>query len=165
MYVLDGVKIFSLKQATEFLDFSLIKREHLLYMLLHVLMAKVCSLSTTMAIEHSEVKDVVGHFRHLITVLVLFALADLRGEAHLGQADFGDGFAIADAGWQQNGLVDAIVPNAERVPGGGASAAIRVKAWIAGSGAWRAVQRPHHFVLIKVDTVKNHPVAHARPTT
>lgn len=104
-------------------------------MLLHVLMAKVGSLSTAVAIEHSEVKDVVGHLRHLMSVLVLFALADLRGVAHLGQADFGDGFAVADAGWQHNGLVNAIVPNAERVPGGGASTAVRVKAGIAGAAA------------------------------
>lgn len=82
-------------------------------MLLHVLMAKVSSLSTAVAIEHSEVKDVIGHLQHLITVFVLFALADLRDVAHIGQTDFGDGFAVADAGRQQNRLIDAIVPNAE----------------------------------------------------
>lgn len=103
-------------------------------MLLHVFMAKISSLRTTVAIEHSEVQDFVCHLGHLITVLILFALANLRGVAHLGQADFGDGFAITNAGWQQNGLVDAIVPNAERVPGGGATTAVRVKAGIAGAG-------------------------------
>lgn len=96
---------------------------------------KVSSLSTAVAIEHREIKDVIGHLRHLITVLVLFALADLRNVAHFEQADFGDEFAVADAGWQQNRLVDAIVPNAKRVPGGGASTAVRVKARIAGAGA------------------------------
>lgn len=106
-----------------------------------------------MAIEHSEVNYVTGQLRHLIAVLVFFALADLWGVAHLGQADFGDGFAVADAGRQENRLVDTIVPNAERVPGCGASAAVRVEAWIAELGAWRAVQRSHQLVLNKVDSV------------
>lgn len=133
-------------------------------MLLHVFMAKISCLRTTVTIEHSKVQDVVSHLGHLIPVLVLFAQADLRGVAHLGQADFGDGFAVTNAGWQQDGLVDTIVPNAERVPGGGASAAVRVKAGITGAGTRRAVQRAHHLVLNKVRAVQNHPAAHVRPT-
>lgn len=82
-------------------------------MLLHVLMAKVSSLSAAVAIKHSEVKDVISHLRYLITVFVLFALANLRDAAHVGQTDFGDGFAVADTGRQQDGLVDATVPDAE----------------------------------------------------
>lgn len=108
--------------------------------LLHVFLAVVSRLGPAVPVEHSKVEDVVGHLGDLEAVLVLLALADERGAAHLGQADFGDGLAIADAGGQQDGLVDAIVPDAERVPGGGAAAAVRIKASVAGPLSRRAVQ-------------------------
>ena len=107
----------------------------LLDVLLHVFVTEVGRLRPAVAIKHGKVNYVVGHLGKLEAVLVLLALADEGGRAHLGQADFGDDLAVADAGGQQDGLVDAVVPDAEGVPGGGGAAAVRVEAGVAGAPA------------------------------
>lgn len=91
-----------------------------------------------MAVEHGKVQDVVGHLRDLKAVFVLLALTDEGRAAYSRQADLWNGLAVANAGRQQDGLVDAIVPDAKRVPSGGAAAAVRIKAraavpWLRGS--------------------------------
>lgn len=101
---------------------------HLLDVRLHVLMAEISRLWSAVAVEYSKVEDGAVHLADLKAVLVLLALADVGGTAHFGQAHHGDGLPIANAGGQQNGLVDAIVPNAEGIPGGGAAAAVWVEA-------------------------------------
>lgn len=85
-----------------------------------------------MAVEHGKVEDIVCHLGDLEAVLVLPPVADERGAAHLGQADLGDGLAVLDGGRQVDGLVNAVVPDAERVPGGGLATAVRVEARVAG---------------------------------
>ena len=107
----------------------------LLDVLLHVFVTEVGRLRPAVAVKHGKVNDVVGHLGKLEAVLVLLALADEGGCAHLGQADLGDDLAVADAGGQQDRLVNTVVPDAKGVPGGGAAAAVRVEAGVAGAPA------------------------------
>lgn len=81
-----------------------------------------------MAIENGKVQDVVGHLRDLKAVFILLALANEGSTAYFGQADLWNRLAVANAGRQQDGLVDAIVPDTKRIPSGGAAAAVRIKA-------------------------------------
>lgn len=84
-----------------------------------------------MAIKHSKVEDVVRHLGDLEAVFILLPSTNEGGTADLGQADLGNGLAIANAGRQQDGLVDPIVPDAERIPRGGTAAAVGIKPSVA----------------------------------
>lgn len=69
-------------------------------MLFHVLVAKFGSLGPPVPVEHCKVHDIVRHMRRLVSVFIFLPLADQRGAAHLGQADFGNGFSVPDARWK-----------------------------------------------------------------
>lgn len=99
----------------------------LLDKILQVSMTEIRRFRSAVPVKHGKVDDVVGHLGEMEAVLVLLALPNERGAAHIGKADLGNGLAVADAGRQQDGLVDAIVPDAKRVPGGGFPAAVGVE--------------------------------------
>lgn len=97
----------------------------------HVFLTEVSSFWPAMTIKHSKVEDAIGHLGDLEAVFILLAPTDEGGAAYLGQADFRNGLPIANAGRQQDGLVNSIVPNAERIPSGGAAAAVGIEPGIA----------------------------------
>lgn len=97
----------------------------------HVLFTEVSSLRPAVTVKHSKVEDAIRHFRDLKTVFILLPSTNERGAADLGQANFRNGLPIANAGWQQNGFINSIVPDAKSIPSGGAPAAVRIKSGIA----------------------------------
>lgn len=81
-----------------------------------------------MPVVHGEVQDILRQLRVIEPVLVLLPLPDVAGAAHPAQAHLGDGLPVLDAGREQNGLIDAVVPDAEGVPCGGPPAAVGAEA-------------------------------------
>lgn len=81
-----------------------------------------------MPIIHCEVQDILRQLSVIEPVLVFLSLPDVAGAAHVAQAHFWDGLPVLDAGWEENGLIDAIVPDAEGVPCGRAAAPVGVEA-------------------------------------
>lgn len=84
-----------------------------------------------MSIKHGKIQDSVSHLGDLEAVLILLALPNERGTAYLRQANFGNELAIANAGREQDGLINTIVPNAKGVPSCGAATAVRIKTRVA----------------------------------
>lgn len=107
----------------------------------HVFLTEVSSFWPTVTVKYSKVEDTIGHLGDLKAVFVLLPSTDKRGAAYLGQADFRNGLPIANAGRQQDGLIDSIVPDAKRIPSGGAATAVGIKSGIAVATFGRTVQR------------------------
>lgn len=97
----------------------------------HVFFTEVSCFWPTMAIKHSKVHDIVSHLWHLKAVFILFSLTNEGSTAYIWQADLWNGLAIADAGRQQDGLVNAIVPDAEWIPSSRMATAVWIKARVA----------------------------------
>lgn len=72
-----------------------------------------------MPIVHCEVQDILCQLSVIEPVLVFLSLPDVAGAAHVAQAHLWDGLPVFYAGWEENGFIDAIVPDAEGVPCGG----------------------------------------------
>lgn len=106
----------------------------------HVFFTEVSSFWPTVAIKHSKVEDAIGHLGDLEAVFILLPPTNEGGTAYLGQADFRNGLPVANAGRQQDGLIDSIVPDAERIPCGGAAAAVGIKSGVAVATFRRTVQ-------------------------
>lgn len=97
----------------------------------HVFFTEVSSFWPAVTIKYSKVEYAIRHLGDLKAVFILFPSANEGGTAYLGQTDFRNGLPIANAGRQQDGLIDSIVPDAERIPCGGAAAAVRIKSGVA----------------------------------
>lgn len=107
---------------------------------LHVLVAEICRLRPAVAVEDGEVQDAVGQLGGLPAVLVLLAQAYQGGGAHIGQAHLGNRLPVSDAGRKQDGLIDAVVPDAKGIPGGRPAASVRVKPRVAGQYRSRSME-------------------------
>lgn len=81
-----------------------------------------------MPIVHCEVQDILCQLSVSEPVLVFLSLPDVAGAAHVAQAHLWDGLPVLYAGWEENGFIDAIVPDAEGVPCGRPPAAVGVEA-------------------------------------
>lgn len=81
-----------------------------------------------MPIVHGEVQHILCQLSVIEAVLVLLPLPDVAGAAHVVEAHLWDGLAVLDAGREEDGLVDAVVPDAEGVPCGGPAAPLGVEA-------------------------------------
>lgn len=97
----------------------------------HVFLTEVSSFWPAVTIKYSKVEDAIGHLGDLKAVFILLSSTNEGGAAYLGQADFRNGLSIANAGRQQDGLINSIVPDAERIPSGGAATAVGIKTGIA----------------------------------
>lgn len=119
----------------------------------HVFFTEVGCFWPTMTIENSKVQDVVGHLWDLKAVFILLALTNERSTAYFWQADLWNGLAVANAGRQQDGLVNAIVPDAKRIPSGGTAAAVCIKAcaavpFLRGGVKWSPEARELEVVVL-----------------
>ncbi|KAG8134390.1 hypothetical protein E2320_007506 [Naja naja] len=80
-----------------------------------------------MPIENGKIQDLLRQLAVIETVLVLLPFPNVGGVAHVRQADLGNQLPIFDAGREQDGLVQAVVPNPKGIPSGGAAAPIQIK--------------------------------------
>lgn len=97
----------------------------------HVFFTEVSSFGPAVTIKYSKVEDAIRHLGDLKAVFILLPPTNEGGAAYLGQADFRDGLSIANAGRQQDGLIDSIVPDAKRIPCGRTAAAVCIKSGVA----------------------------------
>lgn len=81
-----------------------------------------------MPIVHREVQDILRQLSVIEPVLIFLSLPDVAGAAHVAQAHFWDRLPILYAGWEENGFIDAIVPDAKGVPCGQPPAPVGVEA-------------------------------------
>lgn len=95
---------------------------------LHVLMAEVRYRHPTVPIVNGKIQDLIGQLGVIKAVFVFLPLPNVAGAAHLGQADLGDGLPIFYAWREEDGLIDAVVPDPKGVPRGRAAAAVQVEA-------------------------------------
>lgn len=102
--------------------------EHLLNIFFHVLITEVCSCCPAVPIVHCEVQDILCQLSVVESVLIFLSLPYVAGAAHVAQAHLWDGLPVLYAGWEENGLIDAIVPDAEGVPCGRPPATVGVEA-------------------------------------
>lgn len=67
---------------------------------LHAGVAEISGCGSAVPIIHSEVQDLICQLGEVESIFILFPFANVRGAAHVFQADFGDRLAILNAGGQ-----------------------------------------------------------------
>lgn len=104
-----------------------------------------------MPVVYCKVQHLLCQLCEPKSIFVFFPFANEGSTAHVLQANFGDWLAILDARWQQNRLIDAVIPDPKIVPSGWLPASIGVKSRTPGLGGGAVAGRSHLPVVLQED--------------
>lgn len=104
-----------------------IHTQHSLNIFPHVLVAEVSCCHPTVPVKNGKIQDILGQLGAIKTVLVFLPFPNMGGTAHVRQTDLRNQLPILDAGREQDGFLQAVVPNPKGIPGGRATAPVQIE--------------------------------------